>query len=323
MADGQEVATATADAAGKFVAMFDLPAGEAGRLLTYKAVLPDGSEMAGESQIAIAETTAPVVADAAATEAPVSGEASTTALAVTDQGVQVLQGGSEVVPEVAANISLEVIAYPGADLVQFGGKGAAGQFVRLYLDNAPLGEAVAIAEDGGWSVTLPGIAPQVYVLRLDQVDGAGEVTSRFETPFKRETPEALAAAQGAGEAAAVVEAETAEAGATQATEADAEGSAEAAASAGEAAADEVAGTDEAGQVAEAEPVAEESAAVAEASPPTSVTLTVLPGFTLWGIAQEKYGDGVLYVQVFEANRDKIKDPDLIYPGQVFTIPAGN
>ena len=39
------------------------------------------------------------------------------------------------------------------------------------------------------------------------------------------------------------------------------------------------------------------------------------------IAQQNFGEGVLYVQVFEANRDKIKDPDLIYPGQIFKIPA--
>jgi len=48
---------------------------------------------------------------------------------------------------------------------------------------------------------------------------------------------------------------------------------------------------------------------------------VQPGFTLWGIARDSFGDGVLYVQVYEANRDKIRDPDLIYPGQVFTIPG--
>ena len=29
----------------------------------------------------------------------------------------------------------------------------------------------------------------------------------------------------------------------------------------------------------------------------------------------------MYVQVYEANKDRIRDPDLIYPGQVFTIPA--
>ena len=34
----------------------------------------------------------------------------------------------------------------------------------------------------------------------------------------------------------------------------------------------------------------------------------------------EFGEGVLYVQLFEANRDRIRDPDLIYPGQVFTVP---
>lgn len=49
-------------------------------------------------------------------------------------------------------------------------------------------------------------------------------------------------------------------------------------------------------------------------------VTVQPGNTLWGIASKNYGDGVLFVRVFEANKDRIKDPDLIYPGQVFTVP---
>lgn len=49
-------------------------------------------------------------------------------------------------------------------------------------------------------------------------------------------------------------------------------------------------------------------------------ITVQPGFTLWGISRERYGDGFAYVRIFEANRDLIRDPDLIYPGQVFTLP---
>ncbi|MEJ6478787.1 MAG: LysM peptidoglycan-binding domain-containing protein [Octadecabacter sp.] len=48
--------------------------------------------------------------------------------------------------------------------------------------------------------------------------------------------------------------------------------------------------------------------------------TVQPGATLWAIAQERYGSGVMYVRVFEANRERIRDPDLIYAGQVFVIP---
>ncbi|SFS07254.1 LysM peptidoglycan-binding domain-containing protein [Yoonia litorea] len=49
--------------------------------------------------------------------------------------------------------------------------------------------------------------------------------------------------------------------------------------------------------------------------------TVQPGSSLWAIAEETWGDGILYVEVFEANRDLIRDPDLIYPGQIFRIPA--
>ena len=50
---------------------------------------------------------------------------------------------------------------------------------------------------------------------------------------------------------------------------------------------------------------------------------VQPGNSLWRLAQRTYGSGIQYAVIFEANRDQIKDPDLIYPGQVFTMPATN
>lgn len=49
-------------------------------------------------------------------------------------------------------------------------------------------------------------------------------------------------------------------------------------------------------------------------------VVVQSGDTLWGIAQRHYGEGILYVRVFKANNDNIRDPDLIYPGQVFAVP---
>lgn len=49
-------------------------------------------------------------------------------------------------------------------------------------------------------------------------------------------------------------------------------------------------------------------------------VTVQRGDTLWAISRDRYGDGLLYVRVFAANSDAIRNPDLIYPGQVFTIP---
>jgi nucleoid-associated protein YgaU len=56
------------------------------------------------------------------------------------------------------------------------------------------------------------------------------------------------------------------------------------------------------------------------APPGEVSVTVQPGFTLWRIARETYGDGFQYVVVYDANDHLIKDPDLIYPGQVFALP---
>ena len=59
---------------------------------------------------------------------------------------------------------------------------------------------------------------------------------------------------------------------------------------------------------------------ASAEPARVNVVTVQPGYTLWAIARNRYGRGILYVHVFVANRDKIRDPDLIYPGQVFKLP---
>lgn len=49
-------------------------------------------------------------------------------------------------------------------------------------------------------------------------------------------------------------------------------------------------------------------------------VVVQPGNSLWRIARRLYGDGVQYTVIYQANRDQIRDPDLIYPGQVFRAP---
>lgn len=56
--------------------------------------------------------------------------------------------------------------------------------------------------------------------------------------------------------------------------------------------------------------------------PKDIQYTVVRGDHLWGIAkkQEHYGNGFAWPVIYNANRDKIKDPDLIYPDQVFTVP---
>lgn len=50
------------------------------------------------------------------------------------------------------------------------------------------------------------------------------------------------------------------------------------------------------------------------------TYTVKSGDCLWNIAKKFYGNGAQYTKIYNANKGKIKNPNLIYPGQVLTIP---
>jgi len=50
---------------------------------------------------------------------------------------------------------------------------------------------------------------------------------------------------------------------------------------------------------------------------------VQPGNSLWRIARRTYGHGLQYSVIYQANREQIRDPDLIYPGQVFELPKIN
>ena len=54
--------------------------------------------------------------------------------------------------------------------------------------------------------------------------------------------------------------------------------------------------------------------------PTAKTYTVKAGDCLWAIAAKYYGNGADYTKIYNANTDKISNPNLIYPGQVLTIP---
>jgi nucleoid-associated protein YgaU len=59
---------------------------------------------------------------------------------------------------------------------------------------------------------------------------------------------------------------------------------------------------------------------AAAASRTSRSYTVVAGDSLSKIAKREYGDASKWPSIFEANRDKIQNPDLIHPGQVLTLP---
>jgi len=68
--------------------------------------------------------------------------------------------------------------------------------------------------------------------------------------------------------------------------------------------------------------AQVAAATPGAPAPSDPNQVVVPGNTLWGLAQRRYGDGMRYDTIYQANRQQIRNPDLIYPGQVFVMPPG-
>ena len=175
-----------------------------------------------------------------------------TVLLADSEGVKVVQGGTG--PNVMTDVMFDTINYSKDGDVAVTGRGSPESIVHFYLDNSPVA-STAVDKQGYWSADLSDVKAGVYTLRLDQLDQSGQVSSRIESPFKREDRSVLA--------------------------------------------------DQMQDI---------------ASPARINVITVQPGNTLWAISRERYGKGILYVQVFNANKDKIRNPDLIYPGQIFDLP---
>ncbi len=60
----------------------------------------------------------------------------------------------------------------------------------------------------------------------------------------------------------------------------------------------------------------------DTQPPEPMVI-VQPGNSLWRLARRVYGSGFRYTTIFKANKEQIKDPNMIFPGQVFAVPATN
>lgn len=71
---------------------------------------------------------------------------------------------------------------------------------------------------------------------------------------------------------------------------------------------------------EKKPVVQQKKKRETSSAPKVKTYTVKSGDCLWNIAKKYYGNGAQYTKIYNANKGKIKNPNLIYPGQVLTIP---
>ena len=184
------------------------------------------------------------------------------------------------------SIILETVATGKDGKVTVRGHAGAGAAINLYLNDTFVTSATTGA-DKNFSVTInEGVRPGRYRVRLEEVDpSSAAIVAHAEQQFEVAEPEAIAA------------------GPLQATVSDQN--------------DKVEGGKP--QMAMA------SSVVAARSPsdvivPRITTATVTPGDSLWRISQQSYGAGDLYQLIVRANRGKIRNPDLIYPKQIFVLP---
>ena len=168
------------------------------------------------------------------------------------------------------------------------GQARPGAAVRLYLNDSFVASVTAGA-DGRFAVTInKGVTPGSYRVRLDEVESnSGAVRSRAEVPFNVPDTEVTAsvAAQDTPSkqpGTATGQPQLAAAGAT---------------------------------------VLPGGGSPSTVVVPKVVTTTVSRGDSLWRLSQLSYGAGTRYAVIYKANQKQIRNPNMIYPGQVFVVPT--
>ena len=252
-------------------------------------------EKTTEQQVASAAPVEPPVAEPPAAEQPAATVPAVTQPAAEQPAAELPAAEQPAATQPAAAVtakprlvSLDAVDYDPTGNIVFSGQGQKGTGARLYVDNALVGDA-AVGADGRWTFSgTTSVAAGVHALRVDGVGADGKVINRIEVPFFREETTKVAAAAPASEAPA--------------------------------AEPPAAKTDV--QIATGEPVApatQPPAAVVPAKPKDG-RVVIQPGNNLWRISKVIYGSGIKYTLLYEANKDQIRDADMIYPGQVFKTP---
>ncbi|MDS9946101.1 MAG: LysM peptidoglycan-binding domain-containing protein [Planktomarina sp.] len=239
----------------------------------------------------------------------ISAEVQSPAIILADkQGVRVITSAGGHGPILA--VVLDTISYNLDGSVRVGGRAVGTGFVRVYLDNQAITTS-RIKPSGHWSADLVDIDVGIYTLRVDELNESGEVTSRAESPFKREDPADIAEILNSGPI--VVEPQSA---VFDKSPIDVQGQVNELSN--------LLGAFNDVQVSGIKAMGGDNligGAADFGAPAVRFRVqTVQPGSTLWAIAKERYGKGIEYFKVFEANKERIRDPDLIYPGQVFELP---
>ena len=217
---------------------------------------------------------------------PAADEKPMVALMTPDRPTVVL---SQPAAPTASAVAVDAVDVEPNGKTHVSGRARPGAAVRLYLNDSFVAPVTADA-DGRFAITInQGVAPGNYRVRLDEVDSSGKVRTRAEAPFS--VPDVAATASVPAQIAAAATPDTAAAHEPHSAVA----------------------------VATTAPDAISPSAVVV---PKIATITVSRGDSLWRISQRALGAGTRYATVFKANKEQIRNPNLIYPGQIFVLPAG-
>jgi nucleoid-associated protein YgaU len=258
----------------------------------------------------------------------------------------------------APRVAVTGVASDAAGRLVATGSAPVGAFIRLYLNGSFLASVTAGA-DGLWSLTVEhGMKGGGYSIRADEIDQAKDaVISRAEVPFNFAEHAAELAASTRRPAPAPIENTPVAAPAPPSAEVVAQSKVVAPPRAEELAASastlakpveggashnvpadpasssnvaSAAPTPVATPTPTSPPAAPKQASLESPSNPrpnaahavvrTVDTTKVVPGDSLWAISAHLYGNGLRYTQIYAANASQIRNPRLIYPGQIFVLP---
>ncbi|RUX24894.1 LysM peptidoglycan-binding domain-containing protein, partial [Mesorhizobium sp. M2A.F.Ca.ET.042.01.1.1] len=291
---------------GQVLAMVEEP-GKASQLITVPQAETKPAAPAADQAAQAPATTAPATTAPAASDT--ASASPTTAPAATDQASAPATAPASGEPKIA----VEAVEIDGSKIF-VAGTADPGRKVRAYADAILLGDAQTSADGHFLIEATRDIPVGNYTIHVDGLDSDGvKVVARAAVPFEREPGESIAAV-------APNETKTGEAKPAETKLAQVQGAGSQAA--------------EAKPTAEAATPAETPANVAEATPSTDVAETVAPKLehadgaviirrndTLWRISRRVYGHGTRFSTIYLANKDQIRDPDRIWPGQVFKVPS--
>lgn len=207
-----------------------------------------------------------------------------------------------------ANVRIEAVEIDGSTIF-VAGQSKPGSLMRVYANEILLGET-ATNPDGSFLVQVNRSLPVGdYLIRADLLsDNGSDVVMRAAVPFVREPGEKLAAIAVPPSVSLPQTAPDIQADSTQ-TDAALVVPESLSVPATPPAIDDQANDDSAVQTQVQQPLKAADDSV-----------IIRRGDTLWHISRRVYGQGIKYTTIYKANTDQIRDPDRIWPGQIFTVP---